>query len=203
MTNLPKSTLSQQKPLPHSIPTSTLLVDDTQEVGFTNKQRDIGLRIFESITHIRESRKEKSPASSTNGHPAAPPASSTSKSKDKPATRLVSKGNESQDSVLSLLSNYRAASFVRPPSQLPQTKQPFRRIASTNVGASLAPQTSFTSVPSSSKDSTQYMIFAGYSFQARGEARGPTVRDAVEQHGGRWVTEEDTDVDFILIRLVE
>jgi len=45
-------------------------------------------------------------------------------------------------------------------------------------------------------------IFAGMKIRALGEAKGPTVRTAVEQHGGTWSVDEDDDVDFIIVRLV-
>ena len=50
--------------------------------------------------------------------------------------------------------------------------------------------------------STGSMIFAGRVFRALGEAKCPNVRRAVDELGGRMSTDEDEDVDFIIVRLV-
>lgn len=45
-------------------------------------------------------------------------------------------------------------------------------------------------------------MFAGYKFSALGEAKTPSVRNAVESYGGQMVNELDEEVDFIIVRLV-
>ena len=46
------------------------------------------------------------------------------------------------------------------------------------------------------------MIFMGMVFHALGEAKFPNVRQAIYELGGRMSTDEDKDVDFIIVRLV-
>ena len=46
------------------------------------------------------------------------------------------------------------------------------------------------------------MIFVGRVFRALGEAKCPNVRSAIDELGGRMSTDEDEDVDFIIVRLV-
>lgn len=46
-------------------------------------------------------------------------------------------------------------------------------------------------------------LFLGLKFLALGEAKSPTVRNAIEQNGGRMTLEmEDDEVDYIIVRLV-
>ena len=49
---------------------------------------------------------------------------------------------------------------------------------------------------------TGSMIFAGRVFRAMGEAKCPNVRCAIDELGGRVSTDEDEDVDFVIVRLV-
>ena len=49
---------------------------------------------------------------------------------------------------------------------------------------------------------TGSMIFMGMVFLALGEAKCPNVRQAINELGGRMSTDEDEDVDFIIVRLV-
>lgn len=47
------------------------------------------------------------------------------------------------------------------------------------------------------------VIFKGYRFRALGEARCASVKSAIEECGGRWISKgDDADVDFIVVRLV-
>ena len=46
-------------------------------------------------------------------------------------------------------------------------------------------------------------IFGGAKLLVLGEAKSPSVRCAIEEHGGRMVLDtEDEDVDFVVVRLV-
>jgi DNA replication regulator DPB11 len=47
------------------------------------------------------------------------------------------------------------------------------------------------------------MIFAGRVFRAMGQAKCPNVRRAIDELGGRMSTDEDEDVDFIIVGLVK
>jgi hypothetical protein len=49
---------------------------------------------------------------------------------------------------------------------------------------------------------TGSMIFVGMVFRALGEAKCPNVRRAIDELGGRMSTDEDEDVDFVIVRLV-
>ena len=46
------------------------------------------------------------------------------------------------------------------------------------------------------------LIFAGRVFRALGEAKCPNVRRAIDELGGKMSTDEDEDVDFVIVRLV-
>jgi len=45
-------------------------------------------------------------------------------------------------------------------------------------------------------------FFAGMTFQVLGEAKTVTVRQAIEEHGGRISTDEEEEATFIIVRLV-
>lgn len=49
---------------------------------------------------------------------------------------------------------------------------------------------------------TVSMMFAGMVFRALGEAKSPNVRHAIEELGGRMSTDQDGDVNFVIVRLV-
>ncbi|KAF8512497.1 hypothetical protein JB92DRAFT_2928157 [Gautieria morchelliformis] len=210
---LPTATLSQHTPLPYSIPTSTLLGDDTSEYGQTYKQRDIGLRIFQHIVQKRSyfESDEGSHCSKNNssGHEQSQTSSTVPNLKSqtdhiprpkpriKPSNQMTDTHADS-NSVLTRLSNHRAASFARSSSPPQHAPQPFRRIVSSSCGVAVAPQTSNRA--SMSSDSR---LFTGYKFRAFGEAYGPTLREALEELGAQWLTEdEDQDADFFVVRLV-
>ena len=56
--------------------------------------------------------------------------------------------------------------------------------------------------PAAAAANTASMIFAGMVFRALGEARSPNVRGAIDELGGRMSTDQDEDVDFVIVRLV-
>ncbi|KAJ3570667.1 hypothetical protein NP233_g4252 [Leucocoprinus birnbaumii] len=76
------------------------------------------------------------------------------------------------------------------------SKQPFRR---TTTSANVFCQVG-DSAAGPSSDATK--MFVGYRFRALGEAKTPAVKNAVESYGGRMVSEDDEDVDFVIVRLV-
>ncbi|KAF8813526.1 hypothetical protein BYT27DRAFT_7131662 [Phlegmacium glaucopus] len=132
----------------------------------------------------------------------------------------------------SLISSFRRANSFAPVAQAkdPGTSRqmPFRRssssvagaiaVASSSKAATRPPleeqlgrmQTSETireaeagpsgSVPAASVPAS--MMFAGMVFRALGEARSPNVRRAIEELGGRMSTDQDEDVNFVIVRLV-
>lgn len=53
-----------------------------------------------------------------------------------------------------------------------------------------------------SKSSPAVQIFAGLKLRVLGEMKSPNVRNAILQLGGTVSTDEDEDVDFIVVRLV-
>ena len=110
----------------------------------------------------------------------------------------------------SIISRFRRENSFAPvnePSQKTQPTQrlqPFRRTTSTsqpragpiaekNVNAQAGPSTI-----------GPRGIFSGLKFRVLGEARSASVRSAIEQRGGIWVSEHDIDeiVDYIIVRLV-
>ena len=54
----------------------------------------------------------------------------------------------------------------------------------------------------SGPSNTGSMIFMGRIFRVLGEAKCPNVRRAIDELGGRISTDEDEDVDFVIVRLV-
>lgn len=204
---LPTATLSQRAPLPRSIPTHTLLGDDPPEYGRTRKQRGFGLQIVENLIKMRNHVKSDNnsqnfknndsqaglPVTSSRVFDLNPQYGSISNPKPNRAPlNGVSDCNANSNSVLTRLSRHRATSFARTSSPQPQSRQPFRRILSSS--------TALPAVPANSSDS---VLFAGYKFRALGEARGSSLREALESNGGQWLDEDDEQcADFILVRLV-
>ena len=201
--------------MPCSIPKSTLLGDDPPEYGQTNKQREVGLRIFQSIVQKR-SRFESDNASQCSKDNDVGPEQSVGSSiisdlklqHDSVFRPHSNRYNGVPDiegdsqSVLTRLSNHRATSFARSSSPQPPSRHPFRCVSSSSV-LSVAPLTSVTKGISTNACSGGSQLFAGHKFRAFGEAKGPTLREALEEHGGQWLTEdEEQDADFLIVRLV-
>ncbi|PCH42583.1 hypothetical protein WOLCODRAFT_137970 [Wolfiporia cocos MD-104 SS10] len=127
----------------------------------------------------------------------------------------------------SVLSTFRRAhSFAPVGRNAPASRQPFRRVplvaptplflghptTPTEDRDGVPPVPSTQPVPGQ-KDradgsragapSSSSTVFAGLTFRAVGEAKGPRVKMAVEECGGRLVSDEyDGEVDFILVRLI-
>ena len=95
----------------------------------------------------------------------------------------------------SVISSFRRANSFAPGAPVSQHPQPFRRTpaALEKVGESSK---------SGAAASPVLLFFSGLKFCVLGEAKSPLVRTAIEQHGGRWVSEEDEDVDFFVVRLL-
>ncbi|KAF8151040.1 hypothetical protein B0H34DRAFT_160966 [Crassisporium funariophilum] len=88
-------------------------------------------------------------------------------------------------------------------------QMPFRRTASSAAAipvpvagpskqVPLQPQAG----PSGSGSMMPSRIFEGMRVRALGEARSANVRQAVEERGGRMVSDEEEEVDFVIVRLV-
>lgn len=111
----------------------------------------------------------------------------------------------------SIISTFRRANSFAPvnePSQPSQRPQPFRR--TTSVAAIPSQQ---REAPIAERDVNAEAgpstigprrIFSGLRFRVLGEAKSSSVRNAIEQGGGIWVSEHDMDddVDYIIVRLV-
>lgn len=95
----------------------------------------------------------------------------------------------------SVISSFRRANSFAPGAPVSQHPQPFRR-------TSAAPEKVGESSTSGAVASPVVLFFSGLKFCVLGEAKSPLVRTAIEQHGGRWVSEEDEDVDFFVVRLL-
>ena len=84
-------------------------------------------------------------------------------------------------------------------------RRPFKRVPTTMAGP-LPAETSDGGPPVASSSSgleQRHQLFQGKVFRAMGEARCPSVREAIEQAGGMLVSEgSDEEVDFIIVRLV-
>ncbi|KAF9554743.1 hypothetical protein CPC08DRAFT_726916 [Agrocybe pediades] len=90
-----------------------------------------------------------------------------------------------------------AAAFGAPPVE--GEAGPLGRAVSTGDIPGAGPSTS----TATANAQPPKQIFAGMKLAALGEARTPTVRSAIEQHGGTWCADEEEDgVDFIVVRLV-
>ncbi|KAF8526261.1 hypothetical protein BU17DRAFT_62242 [Hysterangium stoloniferum] len=206
---LPSSSFSQP-PLPKSIPTASLLADDAPEYGQTQKQRDVGLRILASIVQKRkcletDATTQQEKLKMDNGPDQPRPANPILNTRPRASSEFQkTKANADSGSLLTRLANHRAASFAPATCGPSDLRQPFRRVISTSSTVTLAPQASFISTASSSTISSESrMLFTGYTFRAFGEAIGPTLRTAVEQHGGAWLEDngDETEADFLLVRL--
>ena len=113
----------------------------------------------------------------------------------------------------SIISTFRRENSFAPvnePSQKAQPSQrlqPFRRTTSM---AAIHPQPRATVVERNVNAEAGPSaigprgIFSGLRFRVLGEARSASVKSAIEQRGGVWVSEHDMDdnVDYIIVRLV-
>lgn len=123
-----------------------------------------------------------------------------SPSKNKRKTRAVPLEKDDGDAVPgtkpSVIASFRRTqSTLRKPEDASTQRRPFKRVLTTNDGPPVA--------SSSSALEQRCQLFQGRIFRAMGEARCPSVREAIEQAGGTLVSEgSDEEVDFIIVRLV-
>lgn len=118
----------------------------------------------------------------------------------------------------SVITSFRRANSFAPPKEPGTARQlPFRRTTSSsnaqagpsNVGAAVGlgakrreEGVGGPSGSGSGSSAARPQIFAGKHVRALGEAKGAVVRNVVEQRGGVMSTDEDEEVDFIIVRLV-
>jgi len=121
----------------------------------------------------------------------------------------------------SVISSFRRTNSFAPVVQSkdagPSRQLPFRRTmtaaAALGESAKSGPSVIETAAPGKAEGSKSRpeapgsparpsKIFAGMTFRALGEAKGPAVRGAIEQLGGRMSTDEDEGVTFTIVRLV-
>jgi hypothetical protein len=123
----------------------------------------------------------------------------------------------------SVLSSFRRANSFAPAVEAkdvpgPSRQLPFRR-ASTSIAAfgdnnnkagsskpageaSLRQASPGDETTGPSRSSAAVQIFADMKLRVLGEMKSPNVRNAILQLGGTISTDEDEDVDFIVVRLV-
>jgi hypothetical protein len=124
----------------------------------------------------------------------------------------------------SIISSFRRANSFAPVVQAKDSgtsrQLPFRRSSSAATGAGAVASSSKAAAvrpperqpvgegeagPSGSglaASNTASMIFTGMVFRLLGEAKCPNVRRAIDELGGRMSTDQDEDVDFVIVRLV-
>jgi DNA replication regulator DPB11 len=109
----------------------------------------------------------------------------------------------------SIISRFRRENSFAPvnePSQKTQPSQrlqPFRRTTSASK-PQVVPIVKNANAQAGPSTIGPRGIFSGLKFRVLGEARSASVRSAIEQRGGIWVSEDDTDevVDYVIVRLV-
>ncbi|KAF5359827.1 hypothetical protein D9756_002948 [Leucocoprinus leucothites] len=137
-----------------------------------------------------------------------------------PAVFQTSETSAEVEPGKSVISSFRrASSFV--PAKLEEeegaggSKQPFRR-TTTSANIFVKSATPLPAVPEKNGESSTsifldpgagpssgaVMMFTGYRLRALGEAKTAAVKNAVESYGGLMVSEDDENVDFIIVRLV-
>lgn len=192
---------SQVNSLPQSLPPSYLGgEDDAPELGQTQKQKGIGLRILRNIIHTRKSSQHEKEDPQTE--PAPVPAISVDASELAETNSGVSSNwQQGRSSVLERLSDFRKDSLFAVAS--PSQAIPLSLRSASEADAAVSAPESISKQPLS--DITAANIFAGYSFRALGEAKeGAALRDAINKRGGRWLSDDDAFIepDFFLVRLV-
>ena len=119
-------------------------------------------------------------------------------------------------SVLSAVRRDNSFAPVNEPSQqsrASQRLQPFRRTTSAAVAVDPQKSRDMQGTANRAMDAGAQAgpstigprgLFSGLKFRVLGEARSPTVRNAIEQASGIWMSEQDfqEDVDYIIVRLV-
>ena len=104
----------------------------------------------------------------------------------------VPDADDESNSVLTRLSFHRATSFARTSAPQRHSRQPFRRISSSS-----------SHLPVIQAKSTPSRLFSGYKIRALGDARWSSLREALQEQGARWLTDDDEDsADFVIVRLV-
>jgi DNA replication regulator DPB11 len=198
-------------PDPAPVPEPTTVDED--EIASARRVPAVTLRVWESLLKPRGFVREGGKLVRTGADSAAQAGKAATTA---PKTSQAAPVSLSQRAVVlepmipgrkghSALSSYsRTNSFAsaRPEAEL--SKQPFRRAASlmSTVRDSPAPEVAPAAVAPVPAASPKTGIFFGMRFRARGEARSATVREAVEERGGVWVGDDESDIDFILVRLV-
>ena len=109
----------------------------------------------------------------------------------------------------SIISRFRRENSFAPvnePSQKSQPSQrlqPFRRSTSTSKPQAVPIVEKNVNAQAGPSTIGPRGIFSGLKFRVLGEARSASVRSAIEQRGGIWVSDDmDEVVDYIIVRLV-
>lgn len=169
------------------------------ELGQTQKQKGIGLRILRNIVHTRNYDENKTQANCDSLLALSIDTQTTS---GKIGDLSLGLQRDSTGSVLDRLSDYRNTSFAAA-SPSPAVPRPFARNASGSGSVALQTTESISTLPVSDI-ALVANIFTGFSFRAFGEAKeGAMLRDAITKHGGRWLDDGNSHIepDFFLVRL--
>lgn len=199
--------------------------DEDEEPAAVKRVHSVTLQMWGSMLKprgfaLQEGKLVRSPSKSQAPRH-VPPEAHDSPSKDKGKSKLRAAVSTSALPMELQAKPSVLASFRRTHSFAPQAKdtstprQPFQRGVSAIFAAPpvidiLAQGGEDLPVASSSRLESAVVeeaesstkIFSGKTFRAMGEARSSTVRQAVEEAGGRLVSEgSDVEADFVLVRL--
>lgn len=188
----PSSSASNLKQPPQP-PQNSILDDVEDEKAFANVLPDATLLLWSKLL---ERRGYQITAGEVILSPSKADALPPNAKKSAIPSRPVSPHHHAGGSVISA---FRRANSFAPVVQAKGTSRqlPFEQSSVREIVGE-AEASSSRSGPSN----TTSMIFTGMIFRALGEAKCPNVRRAIDELGGRMSTDQDEDVDFVIVRLV-
>ena len=209
---------SSEEPQP---PQNSILDEMEDEKAFANVLPDATLLLWSKLLERRGYQITDGEVILSPSKAGVPPLNAK---KSEMPSRLSSSHHHANGSVIASLSRVPPVVQAKDPGTSRQL--PFRRSSSSATGAGAVSSSSEVAAvrpllekhpaitetvreaeaspsrsgPAPSK--TGSMIFAGRVLRALGEAKCPNVRRAIDELGGRMSTDQDEDVDFIIVRLV-
>ncbi|KAI0050525.1 hypothetical protein FA95DRAFT_1593917 [Auriscalpium vulgare] len=202
------------QPNPNPIEGDNPLLDE-EEVASARRHPAAALQVWESLLgsrgFIRVGRELVRTASAGLKDSEGPGPSSPPAKLDKGKGKALPSAQVRPTERLAGASHSGLSTFTRTKSFAPQTtdalapgpsKQPFRTNSTMFKGARALPLPRVDD-EQLGKSSNEPRIFDGLRFRVRGEARSPTVQEAIDQRGGICVEalDEDEYVDFVIVRL--
>ncbi|KAL5504090.1 DPB11 [Sanghuangporus vaninii] len=213
----------RQKPSPLVLPITSTAEQSKQRAPTPSSQLDVNAdveetanvkRMPEAAALLWESALKKRGFEMKDGKLLRSPSKSTSLSRESSQIPLLPPShNHDEPATSSRTKSSLNAAFKRTKSFAAKTTEPdsvksaFQRVLSTPAAAENRQVSTIISGSLAQQDRNhipegERNLFAGLRFRALGEASGPKLTEALELRGGTVIVDVDTEVDFIVVRLV-